>query len=108
MELQEFSKKKEGNDWLKLDWVGKLSNKVYSKTNIPSALKNLEYSPTNIPFGRVSGQFVGNDDLRPIMTYVNWDKENKNDEMEEKEDKEIPECVIVPADSDDEPQPLPF
>ena len=78
MELQEFSKKKEGNDWLKLDWVGKLSNKVYSKTNIPSALKNLEYSPTNIPFGRVSGQFVGNDDLRPIMTYVNWDKENKS------------------------------
>ena len=45
-------------------------------------------------------------DKSEVLPY--WDKENKNDEMEEKEDKEIPECVIVPADSDDEPQPLPF
>ena len=79
MELQEFSKnKKGGNDWLKLDWVGKLSGKIYSKTTIPSPLKDLEYSPHNLPFGRVSGQFVGNDELRPIMTFVNWDKENKS------------------------------
>jgi len=77
MELQKFSKKEKGGlDWLKLDWVGKLSGKEYSKTTIPSPLKGLEMSPTNVPFGRVTGTFTGNDDLRPVMMYVNYDKEN--------------------------------
>ena len=43
-------------------------------------------------------------DKSEVLPY--WNPENK--ELDEKEIQDAPECVIVAADSDDEPQPLPF
>lgn len=57
------------NDFLKI-------SEKQRKKRIPSSLKDLEYSPTNASFGRVCDEFRGRDELRPVMTYVNYDKEN--------------------------------
>ena len=59
---------KMGNDFLKI------SEKDRNK-KIPTPLKNLDFSPENKDFGRITDVFVGKDDLRPVMSLVNFDKE---------------------------------